>query len=49
MNNLVHFPETHRELILELNARLNDLIEREVGVDLGGHLPGDHNIWTSEI
>ncbi|HPF46176.1 MAG: sulfatase-like hydrolase/transferase [Alphaproteobacteria bacterium] len=49
MNNLIHFPETHRELILALNTRLNDLIEREVGIDLGGHLPGNHNIWTSEL
>ena len=48
LHNLAFNPETERELIMTLNVRLNNLIEREVGVDLGGHMPGDANIWTSE-
>lgn len=48
LNNMAFNPEAERELIIHLNDRLNNLIEREVGVDLGGHMPGNSNIWTSE-
>ena len=48
LNNLAHNPESQRALIMELNDRLNALIEREVGEDLGAHMPGDPSIWTSE-
>lgn len=48
LNNLAQNPEAHKGLILELNDRLNKLVEREVGVDLGDLLPGDPSIWTSE-
>jgi arylsulfatase len=49
LNNLAHHPEKNRELILEINTKLNDLIKREVGEDLGGHMPGDPKIWSSEV
>ena len=49
MTNLAEDPESQRALIMELNDRLNKLIEREVGDDLGAHMPGDQNIWSSEI
>lgn len=49
MTNLAENPESQRALIMELNDRLNKLIEREVGDDLGAHMPGDQGIWTSEI
>ena len=49
LNNLAQDLEAHKELILTLNDRLNKLIEREVGVDLGGLLPGAPSIWSSEI
>jgi arylsulfatase len=35
MNNLASDPEAHREVIIALNARLNDLVQMEVGVDDG--------------
>lgn len=35
VSNLANDPEAHRELILDLNARLNALIATEVGVDDG--------------
>ncbi len=49
MNNLARYPEQYRVLIMDLNNRLNKLIEKEVGVDLGSFLPGDPKTWTSEI
>ncbi len=49
MNNLAQDPEGHKDIILSLNDRLNALIKREVGEDLGGHMPGDQRMWTSEI
>ena len=47
--NLAEKPESVRPLIIELNERLNKLIEREVGIDLGSHMPGDAKIWSSEV
>ena len=35
MNNLALDPEANRELIMELNAKLNELIAKEVGIDDG--------------
>ncbi|MDD4613616.1 MAG: MYXO-CTERM sorting domain-containing protein, partial [Synergistaceae bacterium] len=35
MHNLAASPEANRELILDLNARLNALIAHEIGVDDG--------------
>jgi hypothetical protein len=32
---------------MELNTKLNELVAREVGIDLGGHLPGDPATWTA--
>ena len=49
LNNLAFNPETKRDLIMDLNARLNKLIEKEVGEDFGSHLPGAAKTWTSEI
>jgi arylsulfatase len=34
-----------RERIDSLNRSLNDLIDREIGVDDGGHLPGPAEAW----
>jgi arylsulfatase A-like enzyme len=45
MTNLALDAEGHRELLLALNARLNALVEREVGVDDGRHLPGPRFQW----
>ena len=44
-DNLAHKPEPHRDLILDLNARVNALIDREVGLDDGSHLPGPPETW----
>lgn len=49
LNNLAQDPEAHKDLLLNLNNRLNKLVEREVGVDLGELLPGDPSTWTSEV
>lgn len=38
--NLAARPESHRDLILALNARTNRLVAAEVGVDDGASLPG---------
>jgi hypothetical protein len=46
MNNLAFVPETHKDLILELNAKLNRLTAAEVGVDDGSYIPGDPEIWN---
>lgn len=46
MTNLAYNLEEYRDLIIELNNRLNRLIEKEVGIDLGDHLPGDAGLWT---
>jgi arylsulfatase len=39
--NLGAEPEKHRELILRMNAMLNNLIRREIGEDNGQYLPGE--------
>ena len=39
MNNLALHPEQNKQLILEMNALLNDLIEKEVGKNGIGFLP----------
>ena len=39
LNNLARAPDEHRELIMRLNARLNECIAEEVGVDDGAMLP----------
>jgi arylsulfatase len=39
-DNLAHAPEWNRALVTELNERLDRLIAREVGSDLGDELPG---------
>jgi arylsulfatase len=38
--NLAHRPEEHRERILELNAKVNALIDTEIGADDGAMYPG---------
>jgi arylsulfatase len=49
MVNLAVRPEEHEELILEMNAKLNRLIDREIGVDDGAYLPGhDDTDWYIE-
>lgn len=40
LDNLAAQPEQARALLLELNARTNDLIRREIGADQGDELPG---------
>ncbi|MFZ6641975.1 sulfatase-like hydrolase/transferase [Undibacterium sp. TC4M20W] len=40
ITNLAASPEQHKELLLDLNQRLNTLISAEVGDDLGRELPG---------
>jgi arylsulfatase A-like enzyme len=40
LNNLAANPEQHKELILQLNQRLNDLIALEIGEDLGDEIMG---------
>lgn len=38
LNNLASDPEANEELIMELNAELNRLIESEIGTDDGAHV-----------
>ncbi len=45
MRNLAVEPELHKEKLLELNAKLNRLIDEEVGLDDGSHMPGDARLW----
>ncbi len=45
--NLARRPGRHKRLIQRLNARLNALIAREVGIDDGSHMPGDPGLWRS--
>jgi arylsulfatase len=40
MINLAENPEEHEELILEMNDKLNRLIDSEIGVDDASYLPG---------
>jgi hypothetical protein len=39
MINLAENPEEHEELILEMNDKLNRLIDSEIGVDDASYLP----------
>ena len=49
MVNLAAHPEDHGELILEMNAKLNRLIDDEIGVDDGAYLPGHEDAdWYIE-
>ena len=41
MNNLAADADANKDLILDLNQRLNALIEREIGADDGREFPGD--------
>jgi len=43
--NLARDAAEHRELILRLNGLLNRLIDQEVGVDDGRHMPGSAFQW----
>lgn len=45
MTNLALEGDARRELLLSLNNRLNALVEREVGIDDGRHLPGSAFQW----
>jgi arylsulfatase len=47
--NLAQDPEAHRDVIMMLNLRLNNLIRKEVGEDKGEHFPGDPKMWTNEV
>jgi arylsulfatase len=40
LNNLAQDPKKNGELILAMNAKLTQLIETEVGEDIGQMLPG---------
>ena len=44
--NLADDADAHRDLILELNAKINRLVGAEVGVDDGRHMPGSAFQWT---
>ncbi|MBU4563806.1 MAG: sulfatase-like hydrolase/transferase [Desulfarculus sp.] len=47
LNNLAVEPHRHRDLILAMNQKLNDLIEREVGQDDGSMLPHEDSVsWA---
>lgn len=46
-DNLAADPAGVRDLILTMNAKLNRLIAREVGVDDGRHMPGPDFIWRA--
>ncbi|MBP7338626.1 sulfatase-like hydrolase/transferase [Niveispirillum sp.] len=46
-SNLATRPEEVRDLILLMNAKLNRLIAREIGVDDGRHMPGPTLIWRA--
>jgi arylsulfatase A-like enzyme len=41
MNNLAYNPGAYKDLILRLNAQLNDVIEIEIGSDDGAMYPGE--------
>lgn len=46
LNNLAKNPEQYKELILQLNQRLNDLVALEIGEDLGDELLGPRFMKT---
>ncbi len=45
MCNLARDPEAHRDTILRLNAHLNRLVQAEVGIDDGSHMPSSSFLW----
>lgn len=45
--NLAYRPEEHRERILALNSRVNDLVDHEIGVDDGGIYPGPTSLYNT--
>lgn len=45
--NLAADPEAVRDLILQMNGKLNRLIAREIGIDDGRHMPGPDFIWRA--
>ena len=45
-HNLARNFDAHSGTIMELAARLDALVEREVGVDDGGHMPGPALLWS---
>ena len=47
MRNLAFDPEPHETRILEINALLNPLVDGEVGLDDGSHMPGSASLWSS--
>ena len=48
LHNLANNLQKNRKTIMKLNFQLNQLVEREVGDDLGAHLPGDKKLWSSD-
>lgn len=44
--NLAENLEENRELILQMNEKLNRVIKREVGIDDGSYLPGPPSDWS---
>jgi arylsulfatase len=44
--NLAFRPEEHKERILELNSRVNALIDAEVGADDGAMYPGATSLYS---
>lgn len=47
MQNLAFDPEPLKARILALNAMLNQLVDEEVGLDNGSHMPGVPGLWKS--
>jgi arylsulfatase A-like enzyme len=44
--NLASDPSKHRDLITDLNSKLNQLIAQEMGKDKGHYLPGPSVMWN---
>jgi len=47
MQNLATEPKKHGDLLLAMNAKMNQLIDAEVGVDDGSFLPGENANWAA--
>lgn len=47
LHHLASHPEAAREQVMRMNARLNRLLAKEVGVDDGRHLPGPARFWRA--
>lgn len=43
--NLAADRNKNRDLILTMNAKLNQIIDQQVGIDDGSYLPGDNKFW----